>query len=310
MISFLKRSWFSVLLVALFAPGIAILSDAANANRVALAESYEDSDLEIHGKRLKGFALGAEGLLADWYWIRSLQYIGGKLVKNDLANLNIDDLRALNPRLLYPLLDNATDLDPHFIAAYFYGAVVLPAVDTDQAIKLTEKGIANNPETWRLYHYLGYIYWRKQDFESAARAYDQGSAIAASPQFMREMAAAMRTRGGSRDTAYELYSQILAGATDPQSKTNAELRLMQLDSMEELDVVNEILASMVRNGTACPANLSPVFPRLDGKSLPRGKEFHVDQQRQLIDPSGVPYVIDRESCKAVVDGINSKIPKQ
>ena len=170
MIRFLKRSWSSVLLVGVLAPGIALLSDAANASRVALADAYEDSDLEIQGRRLKGFALGTEGLLADWYWIRSLQYIGGKLVKSDLENINIDDLRSLNPRLLYPLLDNATDLDPQFIAAYSYGAVVLPAVDTDQAIKLTEKGISNNPEVWRLYHYLGYIYWRKQDYEKAARS--------------------------------------------------------------------------------------------------------------------------------------------
>lgn len=310
MMAFLLQSRLLMAVVVAAIPLIAILSDSASADRVVLSESYEDSDLELQGKKLKGFALGAEGLLADWYWIRSLQYIGGKLVRTDISNLNIDDLRPLNPRLLYPMLDNATDLDPHFIAAYSYGAVVLPAISNDQAKAFIEKGIANNPDAWRLHHYLGYIYWREKDYENAARAYDRGSAIPGVPSFMREMAANMKTRGGSRETAYELYSQILAEATDPQSKTNAELRLMQLDSIEELDVINGILASMVDNGSPCPNQLAPVITRLEGKSLPRGKEFHVNQQRQLVDPSGVPYAIDAQTCTAQIDGIRSKIPKQ
>ena len=97
---------------------IVLLSDQANAKRVAVAESYEDSDLELNGRKLKGFALGAEGLLADWYWIRALQYIGSKILKNENADLDIEDLRPLKPRLLYPLLDNATDLDPKFMTRH------------------------------------------------------------------------------------------------------------------------------------------------------------------------------------------------
>ena len=117
---------------------IVLLSNFVEAKRIDLPESYMDSDLSLQGKRLKGWALGAESLLADWYWMNSLQYVGTKRV-NSSSDVNIDDLRPLNPRLLYPLLDNATDLDPHFIAVYSYGASVLPAIDPQQAIALTEK---------------------------------------------------------------------------------------------------------------------------------------------------------------------------
>src|SRR4051812_35978041 len=78
------------------------LSNFLEAHRVGLPEEYEDADLTLQGKQLKGYALGAEGLIADWYWMQSLQYIGGKVVKKDLANLNIENLTSLNPRLLYP----------------------------------------------------------------------------------------------------------------------------------------------------------------------------------------------------------------
>ena len=181
MMSFLRQFWLPLAVAVVALPMLVLMSDQANASRVALAESYEDSDLELDGRKLRGFALGSEGLLADWYWIRSLQYLGGKIAKKQLANVDIEDLRPLNPRLLYPLLDNATDLDPSFIAAYSYGAIVLPAIDRQAAIKFTQKGIANNPEAWRLYHYLGYIYWREKDYESASRlrSGSRGSGFAA-----------------------------------------------------------------------------------------------------------------------------------
>jgi len=134
MTKFFRQFWIHLAVIIVAATALVIVSERASADRVVLAESYEDADLELQGKKLKGFALGAEGLIADCYWIRSLQYIGDKLVKNDLSNINIENLQPLNPRLLYPLLDNATDLDPKFIAAYSYGAILLPAIDRDQAI--------------------------------------------------------------------------------------------------------------------------------------------------------------------------------
>jgi tetratricopeptide (TPR) repeat protein len=305
----LKTILIPAIILVIALPTVVLLSDRANANRVALAESYEDSDLDLQGRKLKGFALGAEGLLADWYWIRSLQYLGGKIVKSDAADLNIDNLRSLNPRLLYPLLENATELDPKFIAAYTYGAIILPAIDTDLAIKLTEKGIQNNPDAWRLYHYLGYIYWRKKDYENAALAYDRGSAIQGAAPFMRQMAANMRTQGGSRETAYQIYLEIYQSANDPQSRENAQLRLQQIDALDDLDAVNQVLSELRSRSGQCPSRISDVFPHLRAVVLPRGRQFLITQSNELADPTGVPYKFDRENCRLSLDG-SSKIPTQ
>src|SRR3982750_2276599 len=117
-----------IVVIAAFAATID-LSGYVQARKVTIPESYTDEDLDLQGKRLKGYALGFEGLLADWYWMRSLQYVGDKIVNSKSDTLNLDDLNSLNPRLLYPLLDNATDLDPKMLTAYTYGAVVLPTID-------------------------------------------------------------------------------------------------------------------------------------------------------------------------------------
>src|SRR3954470_22424201 len=78
--------------------------------RPQLPDGYEDTDLNVKGEHLKGFALGMEGLLADVYFMRALQYIGEKLLRSKAETINIDDLRDLNPRLIYPFLDTATSL--------------------------------------------------------------------------------------------------------------------------------------------------------------------------------------------------------
>ncbi len=289
-------------------PLVYILSNFTSANRVTLSEAYEDSDLDLQGRRLKGFALGSEGLLADWYWMRSLQYIGDKLVKNEMETINIEDLQPLNPRLLYPLLDNATDLDSKFIGAYSYGAVVLPAIDPSLAVKLAEKGIANNPESWRLYQYLGYIHWRNKDYELASATYERGSYIAGAPSFMREMAAAMKNKGGSRNTARLMYQQIFDDAQDEQSRRNAELRLMQLAALDELDVINSIVRSFQEKSGRCPTSLKEILAQLSAKSPPGGIEFHMNAAPELTDPTGVPYLLNQNTCGAVIDAAKSRIP--
>lgn len=284
------------------------LSNYLQQNRVDLSKDYGDSDLAIEGKRLKGFALGSEGLLADWYWISSLQYIGGKFVNSEPGKINLDDLRSFNPRLLYPYLDNATDLDPTFMPAYAYGATILPAIDPRLAIKLTEKGIANNPKAWRLYHNLGYIYWRLKDFEKAAEIYEQGSRIVGSAPFMKLMAASMRTQGGSRDTARSMYQQMLDEGQDQQTRSNAEFRLKEIDSLEERDAIRAALKGFKEKNGECPQSLSQILPLLRAVSLPGGKDFRVDNANNLVDPSDAPYILDRQACDVKLDPKRTKLP--
>ena len=281
--------------------GVFLLSSYLEHNRITVSESYDDEDLAVQGKKLKGYALGAEGLIADWYWMRSLQYIGGKLLKRGIENVNIDDLTGLNPRLLYPLLDNATDLDPKLMAAFSYGATVLPAIDPQQAIKLTEKGIANNPEQWRLYQYLGYIYWKMNDFEKAATTYESGSKVPGAPAFFNWMAIRMRSEATDRETAREMYKQMLAEAVDDQSKRIAEFRIKEFAALDEREAIDRALTELRDRTGRCPGRLSEVVPLLRNVRLPEGNEFRLDASGNLVDPFERPYSLDITTCNVQVD---------
>lgn len=295
------KSWLMLVIVMVIGYSIIVpVSGYIERSRPSFPEGYEDSDLMIPGSKLKGYALGTEGLIADWYWMRSLQYIGDKILAERSEMVNLDDLRSLNPRLLYPYLENATELDPHFTAAYAYGALVLPAIDPQKAIQITRKGIENNPSEWRLYQYLGYIYWKLGQYDKASEAYESGSRISGAAPFMRLMAAAMKDQGGSRGTARSIYSEMLQSSDDEQVKSTAQRRLADLDRLDQREAIDKELASHKERTGRCPLNLSEIVPALMGVKLPGNNEFSVDRANRLVDPTGVPYVIEPGTCRVVV----------
>jgi tetratricopeptide (TPR) repeat protein len=285
------------------------LSGFIEANRPALPAGFEDSDLALQGAKLKNYSLGANGLLADLYWMRALQYIGDKAVKSK-EKVDMENLRPLNPRLLYPLLDNATDLDPQFMTVYSYGAIVLPAIDSEQAIKFTEKGIRDNPGEWKLYQHLGFIYWKIGDYEKAAEVYGKGAKIEGAPAWLNLMSARLKAEGGSRATSREIYRQMLNEAQDQQVKEAAALRLSELDSQDERDAIRNALENFKARNNRCANNWRELLPFLETVKPPHGKSFRVDNASNPVDPTGAPYILDKEKCDVKLDAEKTKLPLQ
>ncbi len=302
------KSFFPLAVILIGFAAVFFLSSFIEKNRPAIPEGFEDEDLALQGSKLKDFSLGFEGLIADWYWMQALQYVGIKIIRTPQEKLDIENLAALNPRLLYPLLDNATTLDPRFISAYSYGAIILPAINSDQAIKLTEKGIADNPNEWRLYQHLGYIYWRLGNFEKASEVYAEGAKIADAPPFMALMVAKMKSDGNSRDTARTIYEQMVAESSDTQIKDNAGSRLLELDSLDEQDAIRIALQNFKNKYDRCANRWQEIFPLLNNVKLPNSKDFRIDKANNLADPTGVPYILDKANCDVLLDKEKTKVP--
>src|SRR5205823_7170590 len=98
---------------------------------------FAEEQLYLNGPTMKRLTLAFNGVAADWYWMRSLQYVGGKMVNYEdthSGKFDLNDLSALDLRLLPSLLRMATTLDPQFLEPYYYGALVLPDIDGNEAI--------------------------------------------------------------------------------------------------------------------------------------------------------------------------------
>jgi len=277
-----------------------LLSKAADMKRPPADPNVVDENLYLNGKAAKRMSLGFNGLVADWYWMRSLQYVGRKIMGVD-GSISIDDLSELNLKLLPSLLDSATTLDPEFQDPYEYAAVVLPAINVDEAIRITRKGIDANPSAWRLYQHLGYIYWQQHDYAAAAEIYGKGAQITGAPPWMEAMKARMEAQGGSRSTAREIYANMLEQSTDERIRDMAQRRLWQLDAFDQIDALQKVLTTYNERTGRCPSSwreLQPVF---------RAAGLEMDLSGAPLDPSGTPYMFGDTNCKVQLDP-KSKVP--
>ena len=273
-----KTISLALVIVIGFFPIVA-LARLIDAERPPIDPNVADENLYLNAKTARRLSLGFNGLAADWYWMRSLQYVGKKIIGQE-QSIALDDLGQLNLKLLAPLLENATTLDPQFLDPYEYAAVVLPAVDVKEAIRITRKGIDANPNAWRLYQHLGYIYWQQGDFKTAAEVYGQGAQIAGAPSWMEAMKARMAAEGGSRTTAREIYTRMFEQSADDKVKDMAHRRLLQLDSLDERDGLHKLLVAYQTRTGRCPANWR-----------------EINLSAPPVDPSGAPYVLNPGKCE-------------
>jgi tetratricopeptide (TPR) repeat protein len=263
--------------------------------------AMEEEKLYVTGTAARRMSLSFNGLIADWYWMRSLQYVGRKVIAQG-DRFQLDNLSSLDLKLLYPLLDTATTLDPQFIPVYEYGGVVLPAINVEDAVKLLKKGIQNNPSEWRLFHHLGYIYWQRGDYRLASETYGAGARLANAPAWMQAMSARMLAEGGSRETAREIYTRIHEQTDDETIKRMAERHLMQLDSLDEREVIRKLLREYQARSGRCVSDWRDIAPRL------RATRLRIDEATGApLDPAGVPYVLVKESCDVDLDP-GSEVP--
>ena len=254
-----------------------------------LARTSEE--LYLKPEQARRLSLGFNAMAADWYWMRTLQYVGRKITSHRGA-IQIDDLSALNLKILAPLLENATTLDPQFLAAYEYGAIVLPAVDAEAAVRLIEKGIRENPRAWRLHSHLGYIRWQQGRFHEAGEAYGAGARVDGAPGWMTAMAAQMSTQGGSRETARAIYEVMIRTTDDEQMRLLAFRRLVQLQSLDERDALRRLLGAHRERAGRCAADWRELAAALGASRL------KLDASGTPLDPTGVHYELLADRCEA------------
>jgi tetratricopeptide (TPR) repeat protein len=180
-------------------------------------------------KLVKLLSLEYAPLMADVYWTRAVQYYGNE---HQQHNMKLE--------LLWPLLDITTTLDPNLLPAYRFGAMFLSdapplgAGRPDLAIELLERGIRENPEYWRFYEDLGFVYYFDlKDYTKAAEAFHEGSKKKGANLWMKVMAAKIAAEGESLETSKFLWKEVYDTASDPLVKENAKNHLELLRVRED-----------------------------------------------------------------------------
>ncbi len=261
----------SICLGAFFAASVLVLRSI---DRLRPQATLEDVLYISSPKVLKRASLGYDGLLADIYWTRAVQYFGGHH-SNGASNFN----------LLAPLLEITTNLDPQLVVAYQFGGSFLAppppngAGQPDRAIQLLEYGIRNNPNEWRLYYNLGFVYYMDlKDYAHASEAFERGSHVPDAHPFLKVLAANMAQHAGEYQTARMLWATTYETTRDKSIRVNAAEHLRDLKVDED---VTNLQAAVTRFGEKTGRLPSSIYElaRAEGLSIP-------------VDPSGKPYKMD------------------
>jgi tetratricopeptide (TPR) repeat protein len=259
----------AVLLVACLAGSIVFLRQI---DRLRTGATLEDVLFITSPTAVKRLSLGYDGLLADIYWTRAVQYFGGRHVAG-----------ASHFRLLAPLLEITTTLDPHLVVAYQFGANFLSpkppngAGMPEKAIQLVNYGIQNNPNDWKLYHDLGFIYYMDvKDYGKAADAFARGSQVPDAHPFLKIMAAQMAQHAGDTQMARALWTTTYESTQDKQIRGNALAHLRALQVADEVTAIEAIVGQYQRTTGRTPASLDELVAANYLKYVP-------------LDPAGHPY---------------------
>jgi tetratricopeptide (TPR) repeat protein len=225
-------------------------------------------------KLLRRLCLGYDGLLADIYWTRTVQYFGGTHSRGGGTY-----------KLLWPLLNITTQLDPHLIPAYEFGETFLVAKppqgagDAEKAIELARTGIQNNPDDWRMYYDLAFVYYDQKDYRDAAEAFLRGSQLPQTHPFLKIMAAQMAQHGGDLTTARMMWSATLQTGQDALIRANAAAHLRAIQVDEDVNALEPLIEKYRDRTGHLPATFSDMVSAGLIKGIP-------------LDPMGHPYSLE------------------
>jgi hypothetical protein len=281
-----RAMWLALVAVPVLLAVCAALQVRIDAETRLLNQGHEELLLRS-GWLLKKLSLGYEPLLADVYWTRVVQYYGARARKPGATFES-----------LWPLLDITTTLDPRLMIAYRFGAVFLserPPVGpgrADLAVDLVKRGIAENPDEWRLYQDLGFLYSiHLKDYQKAADAYLEGSKNPHAQIWMKVMAARVAESGNALETSRLIWIEVYANTKDELIRRRAMQHIQSLDAALGLKHLNESSEDYWRKFGRFPTSLQ----ELRDAGLVGGT---------LQDPAGYPYVMGANG----VPQLNPKSP--
>jgi tetratricopeptide (TPR) repeat protein len=171
------------------------------------------------GKFVEQASLGYRELAADMVWFQAVQYYGGyRISEHDLAYFS-------------GLIDIVTELDPHFVFPYTFGAIVLAQDlgEFDRGIALLRRGMDRNPQVWDFPFEIGFLnYTMKHADDVAGRYFELASRMPGDDDRARRFAAFVYAKGGHVETSMRMWEELERDAEEPYMRDLARHYLERL----------------------------------------------------------------------------------
>jgi len=223
-----------------------------------------------NGKHLKIASLGQAPLLADLMYLWAIQYYS-------------EYEREDRFRYVQHIFGNViAELDPHYIDAYWMGALILivEAKDLEAGLQLLDQGIEANPENWILPYLAGWECYYADRFECAEAYFAHAEALPEVPIYVKRTRIGMAAAKGDLRRAHAMWLDILQDpGVDAGTIDIAERQLRHLKVKIDVQEIQAWVAQFRLENERWPGSLSELLQRDYVDALP-------------FDPFGQPYAYD------------------
>ena len=235
------------------------------------AERQEKSLLLLpNGKHLKIASLGQAPLLADLMYLWAIQYYS--------EYQREDRFRYVK----HIFGDVIAQLDPHYIDAYWMGALILivEANDLDAGLALLDQGIKANPDNWILPYLAGWECYHAVQYDRAESYFARAEALPEVPVYVKRTRIGMAAAKGDLRRAYAMWLDVLQDPTaDAGTIGIAERQLRHLKVRIDLQEIQAWIDRFRLENERRPSALTELVQRGYTDALP-------------LDPFGRPYAYD------------------
>lgn len=223
-----------------------------------------------NGKYLRLASLGHQSLMADLVYLWAIQHYSSYE-------------RGERYRYVEHVFRNVIpDLDPRYLDAYAIGSLVLSVEtrDVEAALRVLDRGIAENPDEWLLPWMAG---WECHHGGLAGRAieyFDRAVAVPGAPAAIQRHRAGMVDRAGDLRGSYRLWRDLYDDSeSDAATRAIAERRMLDLHVRIDLDDLSAAVAVFRERTGRNPRALHDLARAGIVRELPR-------------DPDGAAYLYD------------------
>lgn len=253
---------------------LAVALAALSAPPVADSTAGHSAPMLPRKEILRIFGAGHIQLLADYYWVQTLQATGRAKTPADFRDI-------------YDYADMVTDLDPKFRAVYVFAGAAIPVplgrgkwANTAESTKILEKGYREIPDQilLRILYAFNLSAYEHQP-RRAAEIVAETARMPRAPRYLGALATRLYAEAGDFDVGLSLAESLYREASDPETKETFERRLKELKLERELVRVDQAAADYLAREGHRPEDIAALLTAGDLKTPP-------------VDPFGGEFVFD------------------
>ncbi|ATB49920.1 ABC transporter [Corallococcus macrosporus] len=264
---------------------LAVGSIAVMADKPAKPLRTKDGPILPRRELLEVVGAAQKPLLADFYWIQSIQQVGR-------ANTDTEY------RDVYFFADLATDLDPKFRYVYEWGAITTPVnlgreqwVNTDLSSRLLTKGLTEFPDDSRFLFQLAYNKMTyDRDYKAAADLLMRLAKLPGTPSYVPGLATRLYAQAGSFDSGLEMAELLRDSASDEESRAFYEHRILELLRERVLTQLDDAIGAFQRDRGQLPPSISSLVGAGYLRAIPEDPlegQFFIDRRGRARSTSGL-----------------------